>query len=167
MVRVRSISTTFQLELSPLSRCGASCNCSRCCPQTSSSILAGIKRLLCDFYNLVKAVLDGDTLVSYNDVLATTPKVVSSVPARITFYGIFNTTNAPLYVKFYNIEDPDETDTPAMRLEIPAESGANVSGLNLPFDAAIAIRATAAAADSDNTDVATDALLINIGYRSL
>lgn len=93
--------------------------------------------------------------------------MVSSQPARLTSYKTFNRTATMWFVHFYNVLAPVAGTTPAMTIEVPVQSGANVGALNDRFPTALAIRVTNDIDGASTTEPADGEVVVNISYRSL
>lgn len=147
------------------------CNCppTSCCPPKSSDCTWSTfkKYIRCIYDGLKDRFFDGVTsylLIGLDNVGA----VVNSKGTYVEDYEIFNNTTGILYVKLYNKASlATITDVPVKVLMIPAESGANLAQLRIPFTVGLSIRATVGVLNNDNTAPAADSLVVNIGYRDI
>ena len=91
-------------------------------------------------------------------------------------YGIFaiNTTNAAIYLKFYNLTAANTTvgsSTPVMTLPVPGDNNTDGAGFYLPFpvgvafDTAICAAATTGVADNDTGAPGANALIVHVFYK--
>lgn len=86
----------------------------------------------------------------------------------------FNTTAAPLFLKFYNLTAANTTvgsSTPVLTFVVPANADSDGAGfvwnndIGLTFGTAITVACTTAVADADTGTPGANACIINIGYK--
>jgi hypothetical protein len=95
--------------------------------------------------------------------------LVKGSPGQVFGWYIYNSNASARKVVLYNaITNPPVpgTTAPKITLVIPASSGANVEFTNgIEFDTGIGIATVTGLADSDNTGVAANDLIINVLYK--
>ena len=88
---------------------------------------------------------------------------------RLHGYYISNANAAIRYVKLYDkATAPTESDTPIMRLMVPAGSAANLlitGDAGIRFDLGIGFRIVTGAADNDDTGPTAAESMVNLWYR--
>lgn len=98
---------------------------------------------------------------------------VKATAGQVYWIHAINTTDAPLYLKFYNATAASVTvgtTTPIMTFPVPGNANSDGAGftLSIPngiaFDTAITIAATTAVADNDTGAPSANALIVNLGY---
>lgn len=93
---------------------------------------------------------------------------IKAAPGPLVGWLIINTSASTRYVRFYNkTTAPVTTDTPFLRIPLPAGDGTNVSfALNtLWFPAGIAFNITGGQADNDATAIAAGDVTLNVFYE--
>lgn len=103
---------------------------------------------------------------------STNAAVVKAAAGQVFGYAAFNTQILPRYLKLFNltsISGVTSIYTPTMTIVIPgasAGSGANVEFTNgIAFGTGICLAVTASIADSDNTAVALNDVVVNVLYK--
>lgn len=96
--------------------------------------------------------------------------VIKAATAEVGGWYLTNNNAAPVYLKLYDkATAPSNSDTPALRLEIPgntAGAGANIALTDgIAFNTGLSMRLVAGMADNNNTAVTASDQLINIWYR--
>ncbi len=117
------------------------------------------------------AQLDG--LAPYNLICAASNNATSlkAISGEVGFISVYNSAGAPCYVKFY-----DKATAPAVGTDIPVHvigGPGNTSGAGaveslvkpLVFTTGIAFAVVTGVANTDNTGVAANNVVLNIGYR--
>lgn len=108
--------------------------------------------------------------LSTNSIVSAATTNATSVKAsagQVYGYAVFNNGAGVAYFKLYNKASAPTvgTDTPFMRIMIPAGGGANVfTPIGVPMGTGIAYAITGGAADSDTTAVALSQVLVNLFY---
>ncbi len=92
--------------------------------------------------------------------------VIKNSPGQVFGFSMYNNTSAPKYVRLYNMaSNPANTDTPVMRIMLPANGGSNIEISNgMAFSTGIGIRCTGGIADNDATALAANDVLLNVLY---
>lgn len=98
---------------------------------------------------------------------------IKASAGQVFSISAFNTTAAPLYLKFYNATAANVTvgtTTPVLTFPVPANADSDGAGftLSIPngvaFSTAITIAATTAVGDADTGAPGDNALIVNLGY---
>ena len=86
---------------------------------------------------------------------------------RLHGYYLSNANAAIRYVKFYDkATAPAETDTPIIRIMVPAGGAANLmSEAGIVFVLGLGVRIVTGAADNDDTGVTSAESMVNLWYR--
>lgn len=99
---------------------------------------------------------------------------VKATAGQIYSVEAFSLDATPVYWKFYNdtAANIDETDTPVLRLMIPANSTASLGAgivqkwpVGIQFSTAITFRATVGIADNDTAALTANEVLLNVCYK--
>lgn len=99
---------------------------------------------------------------------------IKSTTGQLFSISAFNTTDAPIYLKFYNLTAASTTvgtSTPALTFVVPGNANSDGSGfvwnndIGLEFTTAITVAATTGVADSDTGAPGANACIVNIGYK--
>lgn len=100
----------------------------------------------------------------------TNAAVIKATPGRVHGGLLFNVNAAARYLKLYNkATAPDENDTPVLTILIPGNTaGAGVafdlSEIDVPFSAGIAMRLVTGMADNNTGAVAASEQVVNLFY---
>lgn len=118
---------------------------------------------------VVVAATSGSGLSTESIVSAASTNGTNFKASAGQLYGwaLFNNGASAAYVKLYNKATAPTvgTDTPFMRIMLPAGGGANVlTALGIPFSTGLGFGITAGAADADTTAVAASQVLVNFFY---
>lgn len=98
---------------------------------------------------------------------------VKATAGQLFSITAFNTTAAPLYLKFYNLTAANTTvgtSTPVLTFLVPGNADSDGAGfvwnndIGFAFGTAISVACTGAVADNDTTAPSANACLINLGY---
>lgn len=116
--------------------------------------------------NIQAQMMVGVDLSLYRNLdLKQTGQVVKNAAGRIYNWEIFNNSTAFLYVKVYDkATAATSSDTPKLTWEIAPGQFVGEVMHGKYFSAGISVRCTAALADNDVTDPATNDCVINLGY---
>jgi hypothetical protein len=104
-------------------------------------------------------------LISANTTNAT---VVKSSPGVVGGWALYNINAAVRYLKVYNKATAPTvgTDTPALTILIPSNSGNNFQlPKEIEFDAGISFALTTGITDADSTAVAASEIIVNLFYK--
>lgn len=118
--------------------------------------------------NLQAATSGGWTTGRLISAATTNATSLKGSAGQLGGWYIFNANAATRYVKFYNKATAPTvgTDTPVWVIAVPAGGAANMEFTNgLAFSTGIAYATTTGIADSDNTAVAANDLVINLAYK--
>jgi hypothetical protein len=103
-----------------------------------------------------------------------TEEDVKTAAGQVYSIYAFNTTNAILWLKFYNATAANVTvgtTTPVLTLGVPGNNDTDGAGFvwnvdkGLAFDTAICVAATTGVADNDTGAPGANALIVNLGYK--
>lgn len=99
---------------------------------------------------------------------------IKTAPGTIYWIVAINTTDAPIFLKFYNATAANVTvgtTVPVLTFPVPANASSDGAGfvLSVPkgmvFDTAMSLAATTGVADSDTGAPGANALIVNLGYE--
>lgn len=99
---------------------------------------------------------------------------VKATAGQIYAIAVFSLDATPVYWKFYNdtAANIDESDTPVLRLMVPANSTASLGAgvvhtfpTGIEFSTAITFRATTGIADNDTGALSANEVLLNVCYE--
>jgi hypothetical protein len=109
----------------------------------------------------------GATPYSYISAGSQDEASVKGSAGQLYGYAIFNTTASAKYVKIYDkASAAASTDTPKLRIMVPANGGANLDlGHGVPFASGIRHRITTGIADNDTGAVAANDILLNLFFK--
>jgi hypothetical protein len=110
----------------------------------------------------------GLSISSLVSAASTNATVAKASAGQLYGYSVFNAGDEPVYLKLYNQATTPTvgTDTPVVRLLVPAGSGANLHlDKGVAFATGIAFALTAGLADADATAVAAAEVLVNLFYK--
>lgn len=137
---------------------------------------AGALRMTLDrrLYTVPSAHTQGGCSIFRTLDLDETEEDVKTAAGQV--YGIFalNTTNALLYLKFYNATAANVTvgtTTPVMTFPVPGNNDTDGAGFYIPiavglvFDTAICVAATTGVADNDTGAPGANALIVQVFYK--
>ena len=102
-----------------------------------------------------------------------TEEEVKATAGQVYSIYAFNTTNAILWLKFYNLTAANTTvgtSTPVLTFGVPGNNDTDGAGfvwnneIGWAFGTAISVAATTAVADADTGAPGANALIVNIGY---
>ena len=109
-----------------------------------------------------------DQPIAYRYVgLSITGQVVKAFPSRLYFIQISNTSASARYIKIYDkATAPDNNDTPKYTYAISGNQNIQMYlDEGVVFSNGISLRATAVAADNDNTAPGATDIIINATYK--
>lgn len=101
-----------------------------------------------------------------NNTIVNTGVAVKPAPGRLFSIHAYNANAALRYLKFYDKAAPTASDTPVLRIPLPASG--TLPPMSFPkgikFTVAIGIRVTTGAADNDNTAPTVGETILNLSY---
>lgn len=102
-----------------------------------------------------------------------TEEEIKASAGQVFSIAAFNTTAAPLYLKFYNATAANTTvgtTTPVLTFLVPGNADSDGAGfvwnndIGFAFGTAITVACTGAVADNDTTAPSANACIVNVGY---
>ena len=102
-----------------------------------------------------------------------TEEEIKNAAGQVFSISAFNTTAAPLYLKFYNLTAANTTvgsSTPVLTFVVPGNADSDGAGfiwnneIGFAFGTAISVACTTGVADADTGAPSANACIVNIGY---